>query len=482
MSAPANRYQGDAEGSDAESLAAPPEVRHADNGNGRTHAGRYERTPVRELPYGAKIITANAGDHPLVIQLLTQARQEQVIEDFQSRLDEPGYQPGNRLLVSRDKALLAHVHVASHIAWFDGQRMPVVKFEDFAILPEYRAAAYGRDLLAAGEQIATAEGAVLGLVYADHPDWFEAQGWSPLRGQGHTRASARAVLAHLDAQERARRRRRSTIDVRTWRHFELDLVRSVYDAAASESWGPLFRSEECWQWLIGRKAQDQVLLAVDQTKDEPAKAPASDSGLLLGVPSAAAGYAVVRGSCIIEMMTLAESASARVPLLARASRDAIDRDHHSISLYTPVSDPLHELMVTAGGAWISDRRDNGPRLMMRLLSPERWVDRCYPLWRQRAQDANIPRPTEFGVVTPDAAYRFTLTRRSARLEPMGDRPADCIECDRPTFESLLVGNLALNEAIERRALRLSTPELKPTLAALFAPRLFWQSPLEFMRL
>ena len=65
---------------------------------------------------------------------------------------------------------------------------------------------------------------------------------------------------------------------------------------------------------------------------------------------------------------------------------------------------------------------------------------------------------------------------------MGDRPVDWIECDRPTFESLLAGNLAINEAVEQQSLRLSSPELKATLAALFVPRLFWQSPLEFMRL
>ena len=113
-----------------------------------------------------------------------------------------------------------------------------------------------------------------------------------------------------------------------------------------------------------------------------------DSGV--GLVGEAAGYAVVRGSCIVEMMTLAKFPTARVQLLARACRDAIDRDHHSISLYTPASDPLHELMVTAGGAWISDRKENGPRLLMRLLSPERWVERCYPLWRQRAPRRRRP--------------------------------------------------------------------------------------------
>ena len=44
------------------------------------------------------------------------------------------------------------------------------------------------------------------------------------------------------------------------------------------------------------------------------------------------------------------------------------------------------------------------------------------------------------------------------------------------------GNLAINDAVEQKSLWLSKAELKSTLTALFVPRLFWQSPLEFMRL
>ena len=446
-------------------------------GNGRIGNLGGDRASVRELSPGARIVTANAGDHPLIVQMLTQARQASVAEDFQSRLDEPGYRPSNRLLVNREKQLLGHVHVVSHIAWFDGQRIPVVKLEDFAVLPEYLDSSFDGELLATAEQIAAAEGAVLALMNADRPEWLERCGWSSLRGQGHTRANARAVLAHLDAQERARRRRKGGIEVRTWRHFELDAVRTIYEATAAKLWGPLFRSEEGWQWLIGRKAQDQLLLAVESTGGAPLS---SDDGN--GVAGKPVGYAVVRGSCIVEMMTLPGFSPARVQLLARACRDAIDRDHNSISLYTPASDPLHELMVTAGGAWISDRKENAPRLMMRLLSPERWVDRCYPLWRQRAHEANVPRPTEIGIITPEGEYAFTLTRRSARLEPKVEHRDNWIRCHRATFQSLLLGNLAIGAAVETGQLRLSRPELAGTLAALFAPRLFWQSPLEYLRL
>src|SRR6185436_21022615 len=100
------------------------------------------------------------------------------------------------------------------------------------------------------------------------------------------------------------------------------------------------------------------------------------------------------GSCLVEMMTLPEFAGARTQLLAGACRDAMVRDHHSISLYTPAADPLHELLVTAGGAWISDAVVPAPRWLIKLLAPEKWVERFYPSWHERARAANVPRPFE----------------------------------------------------------------------------------------
>jgi predicted acetyltransferase len=440
-----------------------------------------DRSCLRELDHGARIVTGNAGDHPLIIQLLVQARQAPLAEDFQSRLDEPNYRPGDRLLVRRGQTLLGHVHVAGHISWFEGQRIAIVKLEEFAMLPEHRDSSYDRELLAAAESIAAGEGAVLGLVHTDRPEWFARQGWSLLRGQGHTRASARAVLAHLDAQEQTRRRRKTNSQVRTWRHFELDQVRELYDQIAADLWGPLYRSEACWQWLIGRKAQDQVLLAVQRGKGGLVTTLNGDGAGTEHAEEQAAGYAVVSGSCIVEMITAPKQSAARVQLLARACREAMDRDHHSISLYTPAADPLHELLVTAGGAWI-DAASNGPRWMVRLLSPERWIERCYPLWRHRARTADVPRPFELGLVTPEASYHLTITRRSSRLEQTSTPPSDQVHCDRPTFDSLLTGNLAIPQAIAQGKLRLSRPELAPPLTALFPARLFWQSPLELMRL
>jgi predicted acetyltransferase len=436
---------------------------------------------LRDLGNGARIVTANTGDHPLILQLLVQARQQQLADDFQSRLDQPNYRPADRLLLRRGKAMLGHVHVASHIAWFEGQRISIVKLEDFAVLPEYESTAYDGELLAAAESIAADEGAVLAVANTERSDWFSQQGWTALRGQGHTRASTRAVLAHLDAQEVYRRRRRTAMHVRTWRHFELDKIRELYQQVTANWWGPLFRSEDSWQWLIGRKAQDQVLLAVLSSKTAPPHGSEPEGQTSENGVEQAVGYAIVCGGCIVEMITAPGNTSARVQLLARACRDAMDRDHQSISLYTQASDPLHELLVTAGGAWIEDGASGGPRWMLKLLSPERWVERCYDLWRRRARAADVPRPFDLGMETDKRSYRFTLTRRSSRMEASEALPADRIQCDRATLDSLLTGNLAIPRAIQQGRLRLSRPDLAAPLAALFAPRLFWQSSLELMR-
>lgn len=475
MSAPAERSQGSTNGHSRQSFGA--EVGHPPVGvniNGRGGA-----TCVRELPDGAHIVTGNAGDHPLVLQLLVETRHAALGDDFQSRLDEPTYRPSDRLLVRRDRTLLAHVHVANHIGWFEGQRVPLVKLEDFAALPEFRHASYDAELLSSAESIAAGEGAVLALAHVESPALFLKCGWSLLRGQGHTRANARAVLAHLDAQEAARRRRRKpALEIRTWRHFELDAIRKVYDETASELWGPLLRSETAWQWLIGRKAQDQILIAVDARNASP-----DDSARdLLNAGGRVVGYAIERGSCIVEMMSLPDFAGARTQLLARACQEAMDRDHNTISLYTHAGDPLHELLVTAGGAWRSDAVEGQPRWLIKLLAPEKWVDRFYPTWHERARAAGVARPFELGLKTNEDIYRFTLTRRSSRFERAAELPPSWVECDRATLDSLLLGNLSATTALAHHRLRLSHADLAHPISAIFAPRLFWQSALELMRL
>ena len=439
-----------------------------------------------ELETGTRIVVGNAGDHPLVLRLLVQAYQSPLAEDFQSRLDEPSYEPCDRLLLRKERELIGHVQVSKQIGWFQGQRCPLVKLQDFVTLPEYRAVEFDESLLSLAESTGAHEGAILGVIRTDRPEWFEQHGWSCCRGQGHTRANTRAILSHFDAQNAKRRKRKSRLEVRPWRHFELDALEQLYQQLCTNMWGALQRTEDTWQWLVGRKAHDQILIATEQRRR-----PARDEGADIDTVEPArgreddlqlVGYAIVRDSCIVEMLTLPGYSSARAMLVARACRDAIDRDHHFVSLHTPAADPMHELLVTAGGSWISDGPHSGGRWMLKLLSPERWVERFYPVLHERAREAGIQRPLEIDFQIGDPCHRLTLTRRSSRLEFAPPGTVAQVECDWRTFQDLLTSNLTVPDALAHGRLRAVHRSVLRTLAALFPPKLFWQSPFSLLRL
>ena len=200
-----------------------------------------EATPcLQSLSADTHILAGNKGDHPHILRLLSQAFQSPIDDDFQSRLDEPLYAPSDRLLLCRDEQLIGHVQVSKQVGWFHGQRCVFARLQDFVTLPEYRSSELDAPLLEVAESVALNEGALLALVRTDRPEWFEQHGWSCFRGQGHTRANTRAILSHLDAQQTLRKRRLPTIEVRTWRHFQLDsilqLCRRICGALCNARW------------------------------------------------------------------------------------------------------------------------------------------------------------------------------------------------------------------------------------------------------
>ena len=205
-------------------------------------------------------------------------------------------------------------------------------------------------------------------------------------------------------------------EVRTWRHYELDSLRQIYQQLSTNMWGARQRSLEMWQWLVGRKAHDQVLIAVErEPASEESDSQLDESHAEVPLSSKVVGYAIVRDSCIVEMLTMPGHSSVRAELLRRACRDAMDRDHHFVSLHTPAADPMHELLVTAGGSWIADSAAADGQWMLKLLSPERWIERLYPVLHERAREAGVPRPLELDFAVSDFAvgercHRLMLTR------------------------------------------------------------------------
>jgi len=235
-------------------------------------------------------------------------------------------------------------------------------------------------------------------------------------------------------------------------------------------WGPLCRSDELWRWLVGRSAHDQILLAV---------APQEDHSKTEKV----VGYAVIRDSRILEMMTIPEHTAARSLLLARACRDAIDRDHHFVELHTPTTDPCHELLVTAGGTWVGANNGQGDgQWMMKLFDPARWVERLNPLLHERTRAGSIPRPMAISFQVDGEGMRLLLTRRSSRLERDAQVTSPDVQCDSITFQDLLTGNGSFGDTVESGRLRVDRAEVLELLATIFPPKQLWQSPFELLRL
>jgi predicted acetyltransferase len=417
-----------------------------------------------------RLVTGHAGDHALVHALLRAANQAPSYEDFVTWLDEPTYEPTDRLLIKQGERIVAHLHLLTRTAWFDGVRVPVGTVQDLAVLPEYALAGYVQLLVCAAEQVMRESQAVVAIARTTRPEPFRAAGWIDARGQGHSEIGVNDLIAHLAAQPSPTSRRMRGLRIRRWRHVELEAVRAVYSNAAAHLWGALDRSDAYWQWLIGRNAHTDLIVAVEGD-DELDK---------LQTPSRIVGYVVMHGPQLLELFCLPEFARSAPRLLVRACQDAIERDHHTLAMYTPASDPLHELVVTAGGTWSAQGRAAGPSLMLKLLDPPRWIEDIYPVLNRRAKRSGLPRPLQLCFDAHDEQFRLVITRRKSRLVADEAMRAD-VHCDKSTFAALLLGNLNITKACAAGRLTATDEETLRCVAALFPPSLFWQSQFDALR-
>jgi GNAT superfamily N-acetyltransferase len=417
-----------------------------------------------------QLVPGHAGDHALVHALLRAVNQAPSYDDFVTWLDEPTYEPSDRLLVKHGNQIVAHLQVLHRTAWFEDVRLPVGSAQDLAVLPEYSDAGYDRQLIAAAERAMRDSQAIVSLIRAPRPEPFHAAGWTDVRAGGYSQANVGDILAHLSVHAPPRHRRTRALRIRRWRHVEMDATRAVYSASAANHWGAIYRAEPYWQWIVGRKAHTDVIVAVE----------GPDEWDDLSTEPAIVGYAVTAGAQVLELCCLPEFARAAPRLLVRACQDAIERDHHTLSLHTAASDPLHELMVTAGGTWCTDDRHSGGTLQVKLLNGPRWIEAVYPILRRRAKGAGLPRPLAICFDTGDEHYRLVLTRRSSRLVADEEAAAD-VHCDAATFSALLVGNLNVARARDECRLDVADDDVLHKLAVLFPPSLFWQSQFDTLR-
>lgn len=418
------------------------------------------------------LVTGNAGDHKLVHAMLRVANRAPNYEEYLAWLDEPTYEPTDRLLVKKEGQILAHIQVLDRVAWFQGVKLPVGGVAGLATLPECRDAGYERLLLAAAERAMRDSQAVVALAHTDRTDVFHECGWCEIGPPRYTEANVNEVLARLAAPTEVAllARRVKPLGIRLWRQVELEALSIVYRQATAETWGGIDRSEAYWRWLVGRKAHDELIVAIH----------GRDNWDMLESPANIVGYALRRGSQILELATLPAFRRAAEPLLARACQDAIERDYRTVSLHAPASDPLHEVLLTAGGSWLPDGRNRSRTWLIKLLEPARWIESMYEVLIARAKVAGLARPMTITFAVGRRKYRLELTRRSAHFTRDDVAHAD-VGCTPELLGALLLGNLDVHAARDLGQIDVDSEETLDCLAALFCSVPFWQSPLDTPR-
>jgi hypothetical protein len=127
------------------------------------------------------------------------------------------------------------------------------------------------------------------------------------------------------------------------------------------------------------------------------------------------GYAAVRGSHVLELLTTRGCRAAVLPLLARMCREAIERGSRQITFHSPATDQLQPLFDAAGARSAEAPGQDAPRLMAQVLSPAKLLREIGPLFLRRVEEANLKLPVQWSLALDRRNYLITLDARGASV-------------------------------------------------------------------
>ena len=236
------------------------------------------------------------------------------------------------------------------------------------------------------------------------------------------------------------------------------LVR-LYEENAAAINGAYRREEATWRWLITRSAFDQIFVAIDG----PSRLELTEYSERI------AGYAIIKDDRVVELMVDPQRPIVAAQLLQRACSEAIEHDHHQISVAAPCGAPLRSLLPPAGEA--------GEVLLARLLDPIAFLRRVRGELHRRADVAELPRPAELGIALDGEKLRLVLSRRSVKIA-RGGLGRSYLRCGVPQLTRLLLGAADVERDIAGGRLEASTRVAQDIATALFPAQPLWRPPLD----
>ncbi|MCH8923102.1 MAG: GNAT family N-acetyltransferase [Planctomycetes bacterium] len=429
------------------------------------------RTPSPRDVFSAdaapRIVHGRAGDHPAVRQLLQTVFQAKSAVAFQSQIDDPFYEPSDRLLMKQGRRVIAHLHIVKRAMYFAHQKLPVAGIESLATLPESQGQGHATRLLHAARTQMLEDGGLITTLNTPQTKLFAREGFFTCGRHSYSQADVRSVLAHMpEEQSSLLGPKRAPLNIRLWRHFELPALMRLYRQNMPALIGPLHRSEAYWRWLISREAFDKIVIAID----------GPDRLSLEEGSSPIVGYAVVKGDQILELMTKPGHPTVARQLLGRVCGEAIEHDFNSLVLHAPPQEPLHELLVLAGGSYHCPPAARHEVFMFSLLVDVATLlgRLCDPL-HFRAKAVKLSRPCQLGLKLDDETFCMQLTRRSVKVAS-GSLGRNFLRASQVDFLRLLFGHHRLEDAIAGGQIECST-RIAEKMALVVCPNVsLWRPP------
>ncbi len=416
---------------------------------------------------------ATVGDHITIEQFLAAVFQAPSPQEFQAQLEDPFYEPSDRLIVKRGRRVAGHVMMNWRTMCFGGIRWPLCQLSYLGVLPECSWDEIAPQLLATAEQLIQQVEGVVAELDVRLPYAERCGQWAAVSHDVCSQASPRDILAELveraESQPQdvlpAKRDIDRRLSVRLWRHVELAALMRIYEANLPTLEGALERSEAYWRWLIGRRAFDQIFIAIEGRD----KLSLEEDGCRI------VGYAVAKKHEIVELLTEPGHPTAAAQLLARACADAIEHDRHAVRLHAPPGYPLHEIIRKAGGSYHPHAMRRGMAKLVRLFSPAACIRQLGDHLQRRAKAASLRSPTELGLAFDGGKYQLIMSGN--RTELVDDRLGrSYISCDPDTVTRLVLGYDDARSAVDSERLDPSTALAAETAMALFPKVPLWRPP------
>lgn len=435
---------------------------------------------------------ALAADHHAIWHCLQGAFPGASRDLFLSSLDDPFYEPRNRLLVCVHGRVAAHVHLTQRVMHVGPAKAPAAGVEWLGTAPEFRGRGFARRLLDAAEKRMRRDGAVLGMLHTQAPRIFQQAGWTPCARRRPARANARDLLSRLAGPGASQAE--ACVTIRPWRQVELPALMRLYQAQAATATGPWHRTEAFWRWLLSCRTFDQLLVAVATRSPFETYDPASEieeriraanddawaSHPADAVEGPIVGYMAIKENRVLEIVVAPGCQAVADQLAIRACRETIERGGHGIAFELNSHDKLADLCQDIARGFEPEPADRQEICMLKLLDPAAMLRLLRPEIERRAIEAGIRRPVELGLAPKNRQQpefrplRVVITRRSVKL---GANAAGrkFIRCDAADLTRLLVGRLDVLSAHDQLRL-VPSSQLDLDLAYRIFPKLPWWRP------